>query len=70
MSNHQPTPFEFKNGVLLDAHGEPVNLTSQDNLKAVAEAFEEVAASRLTIAVMEDEICDLENQENDIIGGL
>ena len=37
MSLHQPTPFEYKNGKLVDAFGEQVRFRNKDNLKIIAE---------------------------------
>lgn len=37
MSLHQPTPFEYKNGKLVDAFGEQVRFRNKENLKIIAE---------------------------------
>ena len=37
MSLHQPTPFEFKNGKLVDAFGEQIRFRNKENLKVIAE---------------------------------
>ena len=37
MSLHQPTPFEYKNGKLVDAFGEQARFRNKENLKVIAE---------------------------------
>ena len=37
MSLHQPTPFEYRNGKLVDAFGEQVRFRNKENLKVIAE---------------------------------
>ena len=37
MSLHQPTPFEYKNGKLVDAFGEQVRFRNKENLKVIAD---------------------------------